>query len=243
MTPYVDLSILKGVEVIMSEDEKVFSPAFLSQERAEACEYPGADDVPTFDLEIPDITAQGLAELEKTVDGVPKPVAGVINRYREVARLHVLGKTNNFICKYLGYTAPRVSIILRHPYTQYEIMRLRSQIFDRDTVETLKEASRDGAKYVHSVILDESEATKYRLDAAKWAKEQAYGKAHQSHTVENNTLNVYIDMMKDMKNRGEILDVSPLSSETSKDGSSEDLTEKPESLNGKWDSWLDDNLE
>src|SRR3990167_2753930 len=159
-----------------------FKPTFLDKEAAESTPYPGCDEKPTFDEELSE---------EKTPRDPSIPVAGVRTRYSEIARLHALCLTNNQICERLGYRPAIISGAVRHPFVGAEIKRLREQIFDKTAIEVLRDVSMDGVKLIHSVILDEREKMGYRLDAAKWAKEQAHGKAHQSLSVESNTLNVY----------------------------------------------------
>lgn len=220
------------------EDEPGFRPAFLTRETAEAAPYIGCDEVPTFDDEVPESEGETLP--------VPAdaPGEGIRTRYSEIARLHALGQTNNQIASTLGYTASRLSIVLRHPFVQSEIRRIRDAVFDRSTVDTLKEASRDGVRLIHNTILDNGADLRTRIDASKWAKEQAYGKAHQSHSVENNTLNVYIDAVREMTKKGEIIDVTPGAPGapgTSDKNGSEKVT-KDENAPDQWSKWLDDNL-
>ena len=196
--------------------KKEFDPDFVDSDECNRTD----DDAPVFD-----------AELEVRDASVCDPPVGVQARYLEVARLHALGLTTGAIARRLLYSTSRVGKLLHMPFVRDEVARIRGQLVDKGALEVLKEASRDGVRLIHQTILDEDRDIRVRLDAAKWSKEQAYGKAHQSLTVENNTLNVYIDMMKEMKTRGDVIDVTPKS-----------LPGEAEKA-GRWEAWLDENIE
>ena len=202
-----------------------FRPIFLDPERAEKAQYVGVDTVPTFDDELPLSPALPEHGLEPVPANAPSP--GYISRYREIARLHAIGKTNNEICRILGYTPVRMSIILKDPFIQSEIARCRAKLFDQDVVDKIKEASKDGARLVHEIILNESEKTSVRLDAAKWAAEKAHGKARQEITVESGTLTSFMELLRDMTDRGEMLDVTPVQQSASPQVSGEIATKQP----------------
>jgi hypothetical protein len=209
------------------------NPAFLDKERAESLAYPGAanDAAPTFDTEL-------------TPDDPETPTKGVISRYREVARLHALGKTNNSIAAILGYTASRVSIILRDPFVQAEIARYRAAFFDQTTIDQMKQASHDGVRLVHSVILDDKEKTEHRLKAATLAFEATHGKARQQLNIESNTLGTFMELIRDMNSRGETLDVTPGPAKREQQQSA--AAELPEARSaegaGRWSNWIGENL-
>lgn len=210
-----------------SDSDPKDRPAFLNKERALATSYPGADDIPQFDDELP-----ATEELSSEA----APVAGVTERYREIARLHALGKTNNQICTLLGYTPSRVSLLLRDPFVVGEVARYRKNLFQQDVADKLKEASRDGAILIHKIILDEKEKTALRLDAAKWSNEKTYGKAKQEVDVESHTLLAFMNLMKEMKDRGEVLDVSPVQPELT------GQIAEPAETQSAWSDWLDQNI-
>lgn len=179
-------------------------PAFLNPERANAIGYIGEDVRPRFDGEL---------DAEPDGDNGSTPCRGIIDRYREIARLHALGKRNNEICEILGYSQTRMSLILAKPFIQTEIARYRAKLFDGDVQAKIKEAALDGARYIHNVILDENAKESTRLDAAKWANEKVHGKARQEVNVESGTLSQFMEMLKEMRSRGESLeqpiDVTP----------------------------------
>lgn len=206
---------------------------FLTKEQAEALPYPGVDPetLPLFDEELNEVDKEG------------QPRSDVINRYREVARLFALGKSLKQIGQILGYNPTHLSNnVIKHPFVQQEANRYRRKLFEQDVADKLKEAAKDGADYIHKVILDEKSEPKHRIDAAKWANEKTYGKARQEVSVESGTLTNFMEMLKEMKSRGETLgsgefkDVTPLKS-TPKIAAKT----KEESDEVDFDAWFDQN--
>lgn len=200
----------------LSPDSK---PAFLDPERATSIGYVGADEVPKFDREL-------------EVENPEEPSRGIIDRYREIARRHAHGQTNNQICAALGYTPSRMSIILKDPFVQEEISKWRAQFFDGDAISRLKEAARDGAKRIHEIILNPKTEDRVVLQAAQFAVEKSHGKAKQEVGIESGTLMSFMDLMRQMQPRevGEALPA--LAAPVIEDAPPQD----------KFDTWLDQNL-
>lgn len=200
-------------------------PAFLDPARAESIGYVGAppDAVPTFDDEL-------IAENPEA------PSPGIIDRYREVARRHAHGQTNNQICAALGYTPSRMSIILTDPFVQAEITKWRKAFFDGDAIGRLKEAARDGAKRIHDIILNPKTEDRVLLQAAQFAVEKTHGKARQEVTVESGTLTSFMDMLKQMQTGPR--DVTQSAEERPALAEAKPDAERP----SKFDSWMDDHL-
>jgi hypothetical protein len=172
-------------------------PAFFDEKTAAAVAYAGEPDaIPLFDHELlpenPDV-----------------PVLGVQNRYREIARRHAFGQTNNQIAHALGYTASRISIILRDPFVQSEINRWRDQLFDSDVVTRMKEVASDAVTRLHGLVLDPQTDDRVALSASQFAIEKVTGKAKQEISVESGSLAAFTELLKEMKARGEVLDVTP----------------------------------
>lgn len=199
-------------------------PAFLSKERAEATSYPGSDERPRFDDEL-------IAE----DPAAPSP--GIASRYREVARLKAYGKTNNEICEILGYTASRLSIIVKDPFVQAEVARVRDRIFDQDVNDRLKEVARDGVTHIHETIMNPKEKSELRSTNARWAIEKVTGKPRQEIGVESQSLNYFTDLLKDMARQGEVIDVSPKALPAAPGE-----PEVPAEQADPWGTWLDTNL-
>lgn len=201
-------------------------PAFLDPKRAESIPYVGADEVPNFDHEL----------LEDN-ENPEAPSRGIIDRYREIARLHARGWTNNQICKHLGYTASRMSVILKDPFVQDEIKKWRKLHFDTETLGILKEAAKDGARLLHKTIMDEGARESVRTDAAKFAIEKTHGKARQEVQIESGTLLSFMELMREVREQPR--EVGP-SAEGGAPLSIQGSDAKQEA--DPFDQWLDQNL-
>jgi hypothetical protein len=210
------------------------NPAFLDPERATSIGYVGGEDPPTFDHEL---LAKEIGDGE-TIEPMGKgPSRGYQERHRAIARLHALGYTNNQIARRLGYSATGISLALQSEFVQAETERFRTQYFETDIVEALKSIGPDAINHIHRTILDESEKSELRSTNARWAVEKLTGKAKQEVTVEHG-LSSYMDILRDMRSRGEIIDVS---------GTPVLETASPEADPGtsggsKWKNWLNSNL-
>lgn len=167
--------------------------------------YPGEIERPTFDAEIPEPPS---GDTETPVPDTPAPSDGLRERWRTVARLYAHGRPRKQIAELTGYTPDGISKILARPWTKNEVYRYR-QAYETDLVSRIKEAALDGTAVIHGIILDDTEKSTTRLDASKWAVEKTTGKPKQEVSVESGTLMQYMDMLKEMKTRGEVIDVTP----------------------------------
>lgn len=194
-------------------------PAFLKPETA--CLPRRDTEQPTFD-EPPD------------PEGAPS--LGLISRYREIARRHALGQTNNQICEALGYTAAWMSTVLRDPFIQAEIKQWRDRYIDEDAVAIMKRTSVNAALNLERTVLDARDKNSY--DASKFVLEKVTGKARQEVTVESGTLGNFMSMLKEMQRRKEPLDVTPVPVPA--------LAGIPEQAQPdaapRWNTWLTENL-
>ena len=213
-------------------------PLFCTPEKCEGLGYPGIveDQSPQFDSELSHLTDKIEVALEPGGKG---PSRGYIERWRLIARYHAAGLTNNQIARKLGYSAPGISLALQKPWMREEIERYRTGV-EYDVAAKLKEAADDGIAVVHEIILNENEKAQTRLDASKWAIEKAHGKAKQEVSVESGTLGSFMDLLREMKKSGEVLDVTPqaASVEISSSGEALDTAQQTD----KWNDWLDANL-
>lgn len=214
-------------------------PLFMEPEKTVGLGYPGVvedDAQPNFDPEL-----EALHTFDTTIPPAGKgPSRGYIERWRLIARYHAAGLTNNQIARRLGYSATGISLALKQEFVQAEIQNYRVTR-EYDIGEKLKEAADDGIAVVHGIILDDSEKSTTRLDAARWAIEQTRGKARQSVDVESGTLSSFMDLLKDMKTKGEPIDVTPerLDSPKNLESNSENAAgQQP----NRFATWLDENL-
>ncbi len=172
------------------------NPAFLDPERAESIGYVGEQDVaPNFDAEL-------FPE-----DPADVPSRGIIDRYREIARRHAYGQTNNQICAALGYTASRMSIILLNPFVQAEIAKCREAFFSADANAIMKETSVQAARNLQTIVNDPNH--KKHFEASTFVAEKVTGKARQEVSVESGTLTSFMELLREMRGRGEAIDVTP----------------------------------
>lgn len=184
-------------------------PLFLTPEKVDPNKYPGIgpDDKPNFDKELPD-------PIDPTDPiGNSNISLGVQGRYRQIARLHALGMTNNQIAERLGYTASRMSILLAYPEVQAEVARYRNQLYDQDLTEAMKDLGPDALAVIGKMINSPNEKLKDRSLDAKWLLEKLTGKARQEVDLESSSLAAFMEVLKSMKRSGETLeqpiDVTP----------------------------------
>lgn len=135
------------------------------------------------------------------------PTAGVRNRRTEIARRAARGERNCDIAAALGYTQAWVSKVMKDPFVQSEIRRFRDALMETDAMHRLKLASPDAAERLHRAVLDPKD--KGGLDASKFILEMTYGKPKQAVSVENTSLTAFTEMLKEMRSRGEVIDVTP----------------------------------
>lgn len=228
---------------------EIDKPWFLDQDKAETAPYVGAAEaseevVPTFDEELePKVEVETEVELPPdTPDQALPPSDGYKERWRTMARLHAMGFTNNQIAVKLQYTPSRVSIALKHPWVKEQIYKYR-RMLEVDITSKIKLAAEDGIERIHRIILDDKEKTTTVLEASKWVLEKHTGKATQSVNVESSTLENFMNLVKDMKDRGEAIDITPNSeiNTESKLLNPSTQDQEPEKQD-KWDNWIELNL-
>lgn len=221
------------------DDEDKFAPstkpAFLDKDRAESIGYIGAgpDAFPSFDNEI-----TPLPELEG--DNPPRgngPTKGYETRWREIARLHSLGYTNNQIARHLGYSATGISLALNQPFVQTEVARCRELFFNQDIVNIVKDTAKDGAVKLRQMLNDPRTKESTVVDIAKFSIEKSTGKAKQEVSVESGTFASFMELLKEKTSRGEPIDVTP----ESKIKVNEDKIE-PETKSSDWNQWIEQNI-
>lgn len=178
-------------------------PAFLNSDAVAQAKYPGADDAPTFDHELPPDEYEGLSE----PPAGKGPSRGYQERHRAIARLIALGHRPRAIARRLGYSDTGISLALKSPFIQKEIERYRSQLFDGDVLTALKDLGPDAVNVITQMINSDDQKLKDRTEAAKWLLEKLTGKPKQEVNLESQTLGAFMDLVKNMQQRGESLDV------------------------------------
>jgi hypothetical protein len=134
------------------------------------------------------------------------------SRHKLLARYCALGKTNREIAELLGYSEPRVSVLLSNTKIRQEIDLYRDRLYDGDLAQAFKDLLPEALYAVEDVLKHEATSYKDKLaktDTAKWVIEKIDGKAAQKVNVESGTLTRFLDILGQMQERGETLDVSP----------------------------------
>ena len=99
---------------------------------------------------------------------------------------------------------------------------------DDDTLLKIREAADAGLILLHSTINNTAEKANVRLDAAKWAIE----KSRQRDPTESVSLSTFMEILKDLKLKGELVEISSSTSDNSLHNESQN----------RFGSWLEKNL-
>lgn len=195
-------------EKALRDDEIVFEgddgPAFLNPQRAEEIGYVEAPVGYTEN----DDSKPDFSHWDEYREPDPDPAGYVLKpRHKEVARLHALGKTNNEICRILGYSTSRMSILLGLPAIQREVDRYRQKLYEKDHVDALKDLGTAGLEVMEEMIRDPKNKLRDRVEASKWVLEKITGKPKQEVSIESQSLNRFMDVMKQMRESGETLEI------------------------------------
>lgn len=206
-------------------------PLFLDPEKAAAALYVGEEHTlpPNFDHELDEPPAPKVQPAKPGDVIAVRPIENATHmRWREVARLHALGKPNIEIAEMLNYSPMRVSQVLQIPQVINEVERYRTRLYDNDVVNAIKDIGGDAVKLIGDFIRDPREKKKDRAEAAKWVAEKITGKPKQEVNLESNTLAAFMELAKDMKARGESLDVIDVTPNPAAEGGMAD--QKPSQL-------------
>lgn len=228
-------------------------PIFLNPTAA-AASYPAGQTpgeiVPFFDAELDAANEPPMPVRLAAPPGAPvaPPSPAYKTRWAEIARLHAMGHTNNQIAAQLGYSVPALSVALAKPWVQAEVERLRARYYNQDAAALIKESALDGARVIHSVINDSNAKMQLRVDTSKWAIEKATGKPKQEIAVESATLGTFMELVKNMRDAGEVIDITP---DASAGSEGEARATRRETLQpiaiaapkqSKFDDWIDENF-
>jgi len=223
----------------MSEDD---SPKFLS---APPPKTEGEEPAPAASME--EEFAQIEAEIQAKRDAGELPPSygdwienvdgeSLSARHREVARLIAKGFMNKDVCLRLGYSASRVSILLRNPKIREEILRFQDRIFDKELSGRMAEVGPDAMDVIERAIRSETFVkSETRLETAKWAMEKLTGKAVQKHELESGTLGRLLDKLDTMKDMKDVLEVGVKDKDEAQDAEFTELD--------PIESWVKDNID
>lgn len=211
-------------------------PIFMDPERVEATrEKRIIEQAGIFDCELEGLTTP-LPDLENDLPARGKgPSRGYEERYRLIALYHSLGYTNNQIASHLGYSAPGISLALSKPFVQTEIERLRLQHAMPEAQDTMKRATSAAALRLEKAIMNPDDKAGH--DAAKFVLEKVTGKARQEVQVESGTILSFMELIRDMNNRG--IPAGPPREVTE---TAEVLQRSDSPQQDEFDTWLNTNL-
>lgn len=182
-------------------------------------------------------------------DWLLHPTRPLRSRHKLLARYSALGKTNNEIAELLDYSVGRVSVLLSNSRIRQEVDLYRDKLYDRDLAQAFKELLPDAIYALEDIVRHESVTLKDKVakeSAARFIVEKLDGKAAQKINVEHGSLDRFMELMRDMQERGEVLDITPpaklappvLSAEKLAEGPPSEATEAPPN----YDDWLKENF-
>lgn len=127
------------------------------------------------DVTLPEPSPGETREYRTLAQGVLTP------RQRRLTQLAAQGMSNASICKELGYSGSRVSILLKDPTIANEVARMQERIFEETIAARLKALADPALDVIQGVLTDRTNRVKVseKLQAAIWAIEKVDGKAIQ----------------------------------------------------------------
>lgn len=129
-------------------------------------------------------------------------------RHQQVAQYAAEGMQQKKIAELTGYDDSQVSRILRRPEVRKEIQRYREKFYEDSVAARIKALANPALDVVEDCLLDSAadpEDRRFTSDqqaiTARWAVEQANGKAVQKHTHDlgGNALAAMMDRLDAMK--------------------------------------------
>lgn len=176
----------------------------------------------------------------------PNPDKPLNARQKEVARLLFLGKSQTAIAASVGYTIAWVNRLASNTKMQLEVDRMRNLAFERTVGERLKDIGPASMEVIEEGIRSTSMKLKDRTELARWVVEKLDGKAGQKVDVQSSTLERFMEVLADMKNQGEVLDVTPAKPEADHIEASvrptNDITTNELPPVEDWSKWFDSNI-
>lgn len=146
-----------------------------------------------FEHDIPNEEAE-----EEESSGYHTLVNGYLSpRHRRLCLLAAQGQSNKKIAEELDYVDSRVSILLRNPYIQAEIERIRERIYEETISSRLKTFAEPALDNIQKILTDKTNRVKVseKAEMSKWVIEKLDGKAIQKHDVGENMLGIFMDKL------------------------------------------------
>ena len=174
-----------------------------------------------------------------------RPDKPLTNRHREVARLLAHGKKQVDICRLLGYSQGRMSLLCNSPKILKESERIRDKLFAVDLDHRMKELSCDAMDVVEEILMSPNVSVKEKESAARWVLEKTTGKPAQQvqHTHEG-SIGMFIDRLDNQSNKAALGIQDRGNPQPIKEGDIIDVEPKePEEPQDAFSAWLDKNLD
>lgn len=150
-------------------------------------------------------------------------------RYKELARLLSLGKTDKEIRQVLGYGQTRLAMLKNSPAIKQHISILQERMYEKGTDERIKILSGPAMDVIEEALTSDKMELKDKVMQARWLIEKVSGKpAQQVDHKGNISVGVFLDKLDTL------IDVAPKASSTE--------VEEPEEENDSHAKWLDKNL-
>lgn len=160
-----------------------------------------------------DVTPPDSPDLPQTEESVDYQTLahGVLSpRHRRLCQLAAMGSSNASICKELGFSSSRMSILLKNPYIAAEVRRLQDKIFEGTIQERMKALTDPALNNIEMVLKDRTNRVKVseKLSASQWVIEFNGGKPVQKVDIGENTLSHIMDKLDAIKTQARSREVS-----------------------------------
>ena len=182
-----------------------------------------------------------FAEGDKKEGAAPQQFAPLTPRQKEIVRLAASGKSIPHIANTVGFPEDAIAALLQTPRFQQELGFVVDKKFERSAPERIDDLMGSAADTIEEILRGATDMknAKVRKETAIWVMEKLTGKPKQDVNVSSNTLDNFMRMMREVRDSGQILDITkpalpPPSSET---------TNEPEEVEqpSKFARWVDEN--
>lgn len=136
-------------------------------------------------------------------DWTLQPGRPLHSRYRKVAELIALGKSDKQIGEDLGYEESRVAQLRQYPQIRTAVERFHYRFLDAVATERLRELGPDAIYVIEEMLCSPSEKLRDKTETAKWVIEKLTGKARQE--IEHNAGSNILELLKQLRRTHEAL--------------------------------------
>lgn len=143
------------------------------------------------------------------------------------------------------YTHAWASQLARTPVFRKELLRLQEKVFERPIAERMRSLAPKAIDVIEEILEAPDDRAKLgeKANHARWLVEMVEGKATQRVESEQNVLVGIMDTLKDMKDKGQVLDVTPAALPKKKEEEGAQEEAKEEQPANPWAVWAGENLD